>query len=215
MEIILQKPNTKDTTMRYLHNLVNQFKEATNIKNTDISSEEFQKELNNWLKERQETAEVYAILLECMNVDYDYSETAEIGKGIHDTLARDKQTTIITPYTEGFNNLNQEIIKADFKVITNNDPDYISNFPFRSIMTQNPYDESNILNWEYLFNNDNYITTFGIYGRTYDKDRKQKIRMLESLKSRILTNYREETFKLNDQYGHIITTRKKYRVKIR
>lgn len=212
MDIIL-KNVTKDTRNVYLHYLINQFQESAGEKYNNPLKKENLKEFELWLKERQNIKENYKMLLDYMKIEYNHPITVEIGKGLYDTVTYNKKTTIITPYTYGLNkNNHNKIIKANIKIVTSSDIEsHQKILPIDSVMTENPYTENHIHNWEYLLNSSKFTTTIGIYGKIYDKDYGKKIKILETLKEKIIDEYNEELIRVKDDYIYIISSNKMIR----
>lgn len=210
MKILLNRNIEKDTLELYLRNIVEQYKKSTGVNNLPNNKEIIKKEINSWLKERQSLMRTYKDLLNCMNIEYNHKMTAEIGKGIHDTICYDKDTTLITPYTYRLDNrIKNKLIKARIQIINDNQNRVTSQLTkIDHLMTENPYQKEDIYNWEYIFNNTNIDATIGIYGKVYDKDRLTKIKMLEDFKEKIQGNYKESSYRVKDEYGMVITKAK-------
>ena len=182
MTIELKKAKT-DKRDEYLYKLTNQFKEATGL-NKSISIIQLETELESWIKERRKVAENYLMLLDSIGFEYNHKMTAEIGKGVSDTLVNNNDTTIITPYTFGITN--PRTIKASLEIKLDHNTTIKTSIPkIDSIMTQNPYSSLDIKNWDVLFNERLLDVTLGIYGKTYDKDKNRKIKELESFKKKV------------------------------
>lgn len=189
-----------------MDNLFKQFIESRyhgyNIerKHIDIIKDEF----SNWIKERKQLADDYSNFLLCNSFEIDKPDVAEIGKCFVDSSSKDLNNLIITPYTNGFENCNNQniiygrlteenrkpFIVAKTKII---DPkDLISTY-----MTQNPYnfDDTVVLNEIFRKTNNNCI--IGMYGSISDADYEKKVKLIELL-SEDNDNYSEMIYDTNN-----------------
>ncbi len=205
---------------KYLKNLVEQFKQATGTKNVDTNSQAFISEFESWIKQRQLDGNEYLGLLDYMELSkFSDPMTAEIGKGQFDTLVKDFDTTIITPYSKGIIVPDSSrIITSDFRVYegtpvlmrqtekgtTQVDP--ITSTSALTFMTQNPYTPEQIANWEQLHNGRESDIIVGIYGSVYDKDTESKIKQIENLRDRLDESYKEEYAVVGDTYCYAIAS---------
>ena len=217
MRIILNESQQENTNGVYLRHIIDSYQRTTGNRCLPQNKEFLETELHNWIKERQKLIENYTLLLEVMDIDYNNRMTAETEKGIHDTIVYDKDTTIITPYTNGFQtNIKNKIIKANIQISNQNANIPPSPIPtIDHLITQNPYEEVNINNWEYIFNDSDIYATIGVFGYIYDKDREYKITMLKKFKERLKDNYKEEHYRIEDEYGYVITKAKKYQKSVK
>ena len=84
---------------KYISLLIEQFKQATGIKNVDINSQSFMLEFSEWIKSRHSISNNYLDLLEYMELSQiSYPDTVEVGKGQYDSIVKPFNTTIITPH---------------------------------------------------------------------------------------------------------------------
>lgn len=209
--------------MTYLNYLIEQFKQATGTKNIDINSQLFISEFSEWIRSRYNIGENYLDLLAYMEL-YRFSDpdTAEIGKGQYDSIVKPFDTTIITPYSEGLETLDQSrIITSDFGVfddipvlIKTNEKGIDHVNPITStftltFMTQNPYTPEQIRNWEQLHNSGENNIIVGIYGSIYDKDIEQKINELQVLRDKLYESYKDEYIVRDDTYCYAIGSERK------
>lgn len=208
---------------KYLKKLSEQFKQATGTKSIDFNSQAFISEFGEWIRQRQLGAEEYLSLLDYMNLSkVNDPDTAEIGKGRFDTIVKDLDTTIITPYSKDIIVPNpKRIITSDFRVYegtpilmrqsekgtTQIDP--IITTSTLTFMTQNPYSQEQIANWEELHNGRNSDIIVGIYGSIYDKDTESKIRQIEDLRDKLDDSYAEEYAVFDDTYCYAIASTRK------
>ncbi|MBE6160514.1 MAG: hypothetical protein E7157_05675 [Lactobacillales bacterium] len=203
----------------YIQKLMQQFINSQGIKNIDVNSIEFKKEFVMWIDERKNISEGYIKLLEKLKVPYNTSEMVEIGKGKYDSIVLNNGSTImLTPYLmeKGNNPLClYRFTVEDMKpaVILNNGN--IRNVPLKSIMTHNPYDESDICDWEKLFNHDSCNITIGIFGKHEDKDKKSKIKMLEDFKKELYLGSNMTGYESCGNYYYAITSHGKKIQKIK
>ena len=164
---------------------------ARGYKNMKSISE---KDFIRWIFERKEIGNEYVDFLENLNLSIKTPQTAEIGKSMFDTIVSSFDTTVITPHD--YFETGKRVLKYDFfpnrepRLIKYNDekmdiipvPEDIKQF-----ITQNPYDEFDLIGYEDLFNG-NYDVIVGMYGHIHDNDKERKLRMLRDLKDKITTN---------------------------
>ena len=212
---------------QYMEFLIEQYKQATGTKSVDIQSQTFISEFQAWIKQRQLSGTEYLGLLDYMQLyDVRNRETFEIGKGCFDTLVKDFDTTIVTPYSERILVPDStRIITSDFSVcegmpillkkvsatVTDIEPIYDNNS--LTFMTQNPYTPSKIEDWEQLHYNCENGIIVGVYGNTYDKDIEGKIRQLQQLKEKLYDSYIEEHSIVGDTYSYAIASKRAVKVK--
>ena len=198
----------------YLNLLILQFKKAKGINKVDINSIEFMQEFQYWLQQRSDMIKYYQKLLNFMHLSYKTSHTAEVGKGYFDSVVSPFETTIITPYQEGFEKEQPRIINSALYISKGNPyvfqgnelnkaPDKIETF-----MTQNPYEIDNIRFWEQLPS-----IIVGIYGNIRDKDKKEKERILKDLKAKMSDLSIENGGCVNDTYYYVITNDTKIKIR--
>ena len=207
---------------KYLENVIRQFKHANNIRGVDSNSSGFKSEFNAWLNERKTHEDEYLKFLYYMELySISDSKTSEIGKGTFDTIVKDFDTTIITPYSKGIilSDMSR-IINANFKVCENEpileriEKGNIQVNPINSptpltFMTQNPYTPDLIDNWEQLHNSQKHNILVGIYGSIYDKDIKTKTSQLEEFIQKLNKPYNEEHTVIGDTYCYAVASENK------
>lgn len=201
---------------KYLNLLIEQYKQATGVRNVDTNSSSFMSEFTEWLKSRGEISDSYLNLLQYMGLSrITYPDAVEVGKGKYDSIMAPFDTTIITPYPEGLNiSPKYRLIVSDFKVCegtpllvrSNKQIDPIIVPSPLTFMTQNPYTGDSIRNWEQLHNSGNHDIVVGVYGSIYDKDAAAKVRQLEDFKNRLMDTYKEEHTVEGDTYCYAIAS---------
>ncbi len=217
-KFIIQRPKRGvDYRELYLKNLIAQFKSATGNKHAEANSKEIVEEFFSWLTERKDILDEFKYLLFFMDIDYGHPMTAEVGKGITDSaVTENNKTTIITPYTFGMKKgMKNTIIKGDLIYVPENYTKRnlsFGNKPIDSFMTHNPYNEKNIMGWDELHNKYNYQITLGAFGKTYDKDKEEKIAMLKRIRDNLEGSYKEESVRINDNYLYVVSTDPKRRI---
>ena len=209
------KNGQKNYREEYILYLMKQFINATSSsKIIDLYSKEFVREFKDWLIQRQQIMSEYKFLLDCMDLEYDYSSTAEVGKGAYDSLAvLDSYTTLITPYAFDLRNKkNNKIIQGTLDIVDINHPkqDISTNKRVENIysfMTHNPYEPENIEGWDLLHNSGGYRIILGIFGNTYDKDKQTKEELILRLKDKLDGNLDIEVVRNDDKYYSVATTK--------
>lgn len=206
---------------KYLNKLIEQFKTATGTKNVDVNSQAFIQEFSEWIKSRQIIGNEYGSFIEYMGVHPAIGDSSvEIGKGKYDSIVLGTDIPMITPYSDGIKRTSAEIITADFGIYEGtpmiirhnkggNQLEMVDTQAVRRFLTQNPYEQSCIRNWEQLHNAGDNITV-GIFGSIYDKDIEQKIKQIETLKSGLIDDsFKEEYATENDMYCYAISSTRK------
>lgn len=214
-ELNVQFASNESKRKGYLESLMMQFMLATGRKSIDISLDLFSKEFKEWIKRRQLDGKKYVALLECLGIEYMSLHTAEIGKGQYDSIVyKNGKTTIITPFSDEFKEMGSNLIIHDSKVYDkfnimacckNNSKILFPNIT--NIMTQNPYEISQIYKWAQIHNNGYSNITVGMYGDVQDEDRNEKIDALKILKEKLSNeNYIERFATVADSYMYVLST---------
>ena len=154
--------------------------------------------------------------------------TAEVGKGRYDTIVKPFNTTIITPYSEGLIVPNKSrIITSKFIVLNGMPVLYKANGmnitetkPILSdstltFMTQNPYMEANIKNWEQLHNSGESDIIVGVYGSIYDKDIESKLKQIQELEEKLNGSYIGDGAVIGDTYSYAIASKRKVKTLVK
>lgn len=208
----------------YLKNLIKQYQSAAGVGNINMTSQELENEFINWIKDNRIIGKKYLSFLEYMEVYPTIGETStEIGKCKYDSIALDSDITIISPYFDNVEMVNN-VIPAAFGILDGIPTiakyengkahvEAVDTSYFRRFITQNPYSQDNIKNWEYLHNKGENITV-GVFGRTYDSDIEQKIKQILLLKNKLTDDsYKEEHAKIDDMYFYAISSTRTVKVK--
>lgn len=202
----------------YLQKLLEQFKQAAGVQHIDLSSLLFKAEFADWCFRNKNIGADYRTLLKYMEVNPEIGyKSAEVGKGLLDSIALDSDISMITPYSDKLVKPEDELVVSKFEVRENdiilvpeNKPEFIlSDGVFNRFITQNPYEQSCLENWENLHNSGNSNITVGVYGCTYDKDYQAKLAALKSFKERLYEGYREEQFTMGDSYFAVVSSDRK------
>ena len=191
--------NNNGNKKRYLNLLALQYSMALGIKAMDTKSKSFEKDMINWIYERQAIGKKYVDFLNYLGLDVTTRETAEIGKGKFDTIVKDYDTTIITPY-EYMDNNSDRLFKYEFfptkdipgliktsiegridEIVSA--PDYLKKF-----VTQNPYERTDLMGFEELHNGNNFDIIVGMYGHIHDNDKEMKLKQLKELRDKLTSD---------------------------
>ena len=161
-------------------------------------------------------------MLENMGINkFTDSSTFEIGKGLFDSIIMPFDTTIITPHSYMLNVEPSRVITSNFMVCDGSpiifkakgmqmiESNPIKGNAVQTFMTQNPYSDMNIRNWEQLHNSSKNDIIVGVYGSIYDKDMDSKLRQISTLKSKLNGNYVEENVTINDAYCYALASKRK------
>lgn len=206
---------------KFNHFLIEQYKKANGYKIIDLTIESFKKDYLEWLEERKIQGYRYFNFLYEMKSGLLERTTAEVGKNEIDCITLPFDTTIISPYEykdlDDFTRLMPALMKVlDEELLL----EFIPNDKIKSIilprkkietvMTQNPYTTYSINEWDTLHNSGNYDIAVGIYGSIYDKDIKEKLKILKNLKEKILLEDYKYDFNTDNDiyYGALVSYRK-------
>lgn len=188
--------NYLDVNDEYLIKVIKQFESATGESVTGIPFEVYLNAFSQWIKSRQRIKSTYKFLLKNLFVNYDDEYVAEIGKGRYDTLvASYEKTSVITPYVRGIKSKGVTVFSG-FKVLENGVILCDSLYDFSTFMIQNPYSIEDIKNFETIEKS----LVVGIYGNTFDRDKKEKIKMLYDLGNKLETGFIIDGGTVDDKY---------------
>ena len=211
MELILKKIEGEEKREEYIKNVIKQYLSATGKEESNTNATGFKKSFLEWSKERRKLGEAYKkILVTELGIQLDVKSTAEIGKGINDTIAYNERAKIITPYPYNMygKKYQDRITKAELQIRPSKDQS--NNELLNGIDTliiHNPYDNRQILNWDYLFDDNCFNIVVGVFGKAYDKNKKETIEMLKELRKKITVPYQiiEKDEDEYDNYNYIVT----------
>ena len=207
-KMIIKRIKT-DTREEYLENLAKLYQAATGAKVIDFNSILFISELFSWVNERNKTKANYIEGLKAFNFDRFSSLSAELGLGSIDSIAKEVGAdTIITPYTADIKGI-KHIRKGNLEVVDVEDKRKVISelMELKNIgtfITQNPYLLSDFYKFEQLYNKYGYSILTGVYGNIGDKDKDEKILVLDTLKDVLGTSVKSEYFWKNDEYFYMI-----------
>ena len=133
---------------------------------------------------------------------YDSSQTAEIGKGYYDSLvlSENNGTKMISPPHVAANIRGlKKLMVSRFTVfdctpyLSDKDPRFALKYgdPFYNFVTHNPYAVSCINGWAGMHNVNSFGVLVGVFGRTNDRDKLNKIDTVKDFADRI--SYGEAT----------------------
>lgn len=208
MKIILENIEDEQQREQYIKNIILQYQEATQKNNSNTTSTGFRRSFLEWSKERRKIREFYKEQLKELGIDVATPETAEVNKGVNDTLVYGENARVITPYPYNMygQTFQSKIIKSKFVIVKNAPFTPIHQLKgIKTFITHNPYNETDIQSWSELFNSNHYNVAVGIYGKCYEMDRMKKKRMLEELKKLITTSYQSIEIEKSEMYSYILT----------
>ena len=199
--------------------LIEQFKKAKNIKPKNVYSKTFIKEFSYWLKQMKIIGDDYINYLNYLNLNYDDSTCAEVGKGEYDTLVKSFDTKIISYNVGEITGVDKErLIKGNVKfengnsylsTMTNDhliNVKKISNLQVSTFMIQNPYSYKSLVGVADVHNSGNHNVILGVYGSLYDSDKYKKIEQLKLLKAQFTNDFIEEYDVYDDSYFYILSS---------
>lgn len=183
----------------YYEILMRQFYQTMNLNYKVILKEcgdkVFYEGIVDWLKERQLMGKKYVEFLKSYGKEINNYATAEVDKGVYDSIIDVRDGNVITPYF--YPPQNNNVYNYEFCPETENPgmfkinksgkleevlsvPKYINQF-----ITENPYDRTNLCGFEDLHNGGNFDIIVGMYGNIHDKDKDYKLQQLNWLRDRL------------------------------
>jgi len=163
-----------------------------------------------WLDTRQHLGKQYGEYISYLGIDSASMSIAEVGKGAYDTIFTEGMI-IISPYAKTISKTqepsslimlgNQPLIATKKNII---EPTCIDMF-----LTHNPHNEQLISHWHKIHNGNSHNICVGVYGKLYDKDRMEKIRMLERLSDKLEDDIEITYDEINDSYFYNIKSSRK------
>lgn len=183
----------------YFKNLQTQFFRAKGYTQFGDLTGSLNDEFDMWISNMENNIKMYRKILNDLSINYNSSECVEIGKGSIDTIVKPNELIYLkTPYDLSFEN------KNDFNFVKNE-----SDERFNSFFTHNPYIISDIARYREIVKN-RYGVCVGVFGNNSDKDKKSKIREIQSLKATFLIDGLDDLIKefdmvIDDQYFDILS----------
>ena len=210
---------------RFNANLIRQYCDAYGYDSDVLYNSSLKQDYLNWLKNRKQIGYKYLNYLYEIRKDILERTTVEVGKTDMDCITKPFNTILLSPYELSDIDDYTRIIPASMVVreeeiglyLPVSDQPRMFTIPknLNLVMTQNPYTQDSIFNWEDLHNSNNYDIAVGIYGSIYDKDIKDKLELLKSLKEKIiLGDYKYNVDIENDNYyAALVSDRKNKKFK--
>ena len=209
--------------------LLEQFQRANDIWFMNKDSRSFEVDFMEWFGERKVLTDNYLRFLSYLDLGPFYDDTAEVGKGGLDSAVKDFDTTIITSFPGSFRGIDLSrilegklMVSGGFPYLMGQGVDagqftLIPSETITTYMTQNPYTFEDIRNWEMLHNSNSAGIIVGIYGKSWDRDKNSKIKMLEELVKKmddfndVIIDFENDS---QDYYGVVasLKTRKNYKI---
>lgn len=206
----------------YKKSLLEQFKSSQGIKSKDAEQKTYMLDFAEWILERQNIGEDYTYFLRYLELPFETSNCAEIGKSVFDSVVMPYDTTIITPHIEGLETLDaSRVMGATFQVVEGVPVIYIPSKEdtvemievpesvIKRYMTQNPYSRENIASWHRLHNSKDFDITVGLFGSLNDKDIEEKINSLQFLKDKLERDFIESYEEDNGKYYYVLASERK------
>lgn len=176
----------------YLELLKKQFCEAKGLRKIDESSKSDLEALKKFIKERQELGRQYNRFLRFLGINITTRNTAELDKGDYDSIIKDYDTLVITPFP----------IDIDYDRIID-----MKDAKVQRYITQNPLYKKDIKEMISLYNNYENDILIGMYGKTYDNDSYKKMRQIVTLSKKLKDyQYKTSLFKDNSNYFIVLYT---------
>lgn len=205
----------------YTEKLLQQFQNAYGIQLSciyDLITPTLLNTFDRWLIEREQQGIEYTLLLDKLGLNFDSFDCIEFGKGQCDSVVKNFNTRIFTPYTEGLEYLNKRVVKIDryyadeigiFTTVINGHYYVVSG---QTVMTQNVYQKNELKDWDSLHHISNDIIV-GAYGSVYDRDKEEKINELKKLRDKLDRKHIEEYNVNRDKYYYVVASKTRNRKK--
>ena len=203
----------------YKKSLLEQFKSSQGIKSKDDKTKTYMSEFVEWILERKNIGVNYTELLRELEIPFETSYCAEIGKSAFDSVVLTYGTTIITPHIEGLETIDSvRVIESSLDIIESTPVIYmpgeedatemieVPSSVITRFMTQNPYSSENITTWHRLHNSKDRDITVGVFGSVYDKDIKEKIDSIKTLKDKLEREFVESYEEYNGKYYYVLAS---------
>ena len=197
-----------------------QYYKATKEKIKDKLELNLNDNVYKWFLLRKEIGKKYLEYLNSLGYDVKNNNVAEIDKGNLDSLVKEYNTNIISPYIE--EKENSKVLTYSLNVFhehpilmqygLNLRIEAIASIPkhIDTLMFNNPYEKKNMLKVENLINKGEFETIIGIYGQIFDKDVKKKTDMIAQILKKINNNnYKLDFEKDNGNYYSALVSKKK------
>ena len=202
--------------------LLEQFCNAYGIQKANVSDKILMRAFFDWIKEeKKDSDKFYLEKLDELKVDYKSNKTVEVGKTEHDSLVIPYNTIIVPKSGDGLENLDKRVIVGNLRFhgklpfIIQQGVHVDHSIPcdvYDTFMTQNPYDFSEIAEWNKLPDAYHNIAV-GAYGDVNDADKATKKQMMyqfmEKIDPRLEPAINE--FENEDKYATIVTASKRTR----
>ena len=197
----------------YLRNIFNQFALAKGISFNNRYSHIILDDFINWTKERERDSLEFISFLDYNGFRFADLDCVEVGKSSIDSIFKDFNTTILTPYANSFDRMmKSRIIEGKMQVIDSRpylvrkslDSKAIPDDIFKTYIMHNPYSGGSIKGWESLHNTGDNKIIIGAFGRLIDQDYEMKIKMLKSFKEGLIRDYVEEYSEDEGKYFYAI-----------
>lgn len=212
----IKKENNRSTWDMYLENIIRQFRQATKFSG-NINSEIGLDTLSEWIFQRQNAGIDYLFLLHDLGLNYSNNDTCEVGKGLYDSITTGLSTKIITQYPESIKVDESRILVGNLEVFEStpilirenaSNIKIIPNSLVNTYMMNNPYVEGNIRSWEDLHNSSQNDIIVGVYGKTSDKDKEDKLKLIKDLRDKLYDEYIDSYETNNDNYYYVVGSKR-------
>ena len=195
---------------RYLNKLYMQYCESIGKEYNQIDISNPPSEFIQWLTLNKVVVNKYKEYLDFLG--YINEPTAEIGKGVYDSIAgRDME--VISPFGGTLNKTTAEIHISEGNVFCRA-LGRISPLEQKIILTHNPYSFQDVSLWSNVHNKGDHRISIGIYGKVYDKDKTQKIESLERIADSMISPIMDYD-EMGDMYFMSLNDKRKVKERIK
>ena len=171
---------------KYLWCLFKQFCDAKGLDVTNTSIMD-SATFTEWVVQRQVLLFKYKGYLENLGFDYPIEDVLEIGKGQYDSLSS-TGISIVSPFAETIGKSNSMLyVDKGIPLILQSSGIIL---PMEhTLLSYNPYFESEILNWYLIHNMGESNISIGMFGEIGDDDASRKVKLLQSLSKQMTDDY--------------------------
>lgn len=194
-------------SQKHILNLLNQFHKAVGISNTDYKFLKDISGFSEWIFEHKKVLLEYKTFLESLDINIDYEQTYEVGKGKYDSIILDK-FYVISEYASTLGISDSYIYVMGVTPLLVSETQITKMKKGITLITHNPYDNSCIKDWNKIHEYGIDIVV-GACGKKQDADKAEKIDMIkksfETIYDDVKVNYEEN----NGNYFFTINSKRK------
>ena len=147
-------------------------------------------------------SKIYQDYIQYLGINLELKETAELNKGIYDSVAL-PHTTIISPYAKTLGKESSELYLFQGELVILTGSKLKKGQVAETFITQNPYTLHELELFKYFILS-NIDMCLGVFGSIYDKDKESKIQELINFKDSFDLEIDEHYDIQDDTYMYVI-----------